>query len=65
MNALKETSLVTEMQFASILKAHTTVNAKSHTRGTGKRTAQVLSFVIKLFFAPHKQPQNSEIQYSL
>ena len=41
MNALKETLIVTQMQFASILKAHTTVNVKTDTRGLGKITAQV------------------------
>ena len=41
MNALKETSLVTEMQLASILKAHTAVNANSDTLNMKNKTAQV------------------------
>jgi hypothetical protein len=49
MNALKETTFAMQMQLASILKAHTTVNAKSDTGGPERRTAQVLSFLIKQF----------------
>jgi hypothetical protein len=41
MNALKEASFVIRMQLASILKAHTTVNVKTDTRGMENKTAQV------------------------
>jgi hypothetical protein len=41
MNALEETSLVIRMQLASILKAHTTVNVNTDTRGMENSTAQV------------------------
>jgi uncharacterized protein GlcG (DUF336 family) len=45
MNALKDTSLVTQMQLASILKAHTAVDVKTDTKALGKITAQVQSFL--------------------
>jgi hypothetical protein len=41
MNALKETSVVIQMQLASIHKVHTTANVKTDTRDLGKGTAQV------------------------
>jgi hypothetical protein len=41
MNALKGTSVVIQMQLATILKVHTTVNVKADTRSLGKITAQV------------------------
>jgi hypothetical protein len=43
MNALKETSLLIQMQLALIFKAHTTVNVKTDTGGMGERTAQVIN----------------------
>jgi hypothetical protein len=45
MNALKQSSLVTQMQLASILQAHTVVNVKKGTKALGKITAQVPSFL--------------------
>jgi hypothetical protein len=40
MNALKETSLVIQMQLASIHKDHTTVNVNTDSKGMERRTAQ-------------------------
>jgi hypothetical protein len=44
MNALKETSLVIQMQLASIHKDHTPVNVKTDSKGMERRTAQVERF---------------------
>jgi hypothetical protein len=56
MNALKKTSIVTQMQLALILKAHTAVSVKTDTRGLGKRTAEVKSSLSNkiLFSVNHK-----------
>ena len=48
MNALKETSLVIQMQLASIHKDHTTVNVKTDSKGMERRTAQVERFFYKI-----------------
>jgi hypothetical protein len=45
MNALKETSLVIQMELASILKDHTNVNVRKDTRAMEQRTAQVIVFL--------------------
>jgi hypothetical protein len=45
MNAPKKTSLVIQMQLASIHKDHTTVNVKTDLKGMERRTAQVESYL--------------------